>query len=145
MAGSLLVLCALALLSAVSAVDRSKFRTCETAAFCRSHRGKSAEPELRIVTPSLRVDGSGVVTAEVSAAVPGAPPFELTLQAFATGAVRMRILEKGEFPPRWEVRAGKGGSPRLAWGRAPGAPPPPPHTHTTMPSLGCPGSALARS
>ena len=111
----------LALLAlAVGAVDRSKFRTCETAAFCRSHRGKAAEPELRVVTPSLRVDAKGVVTAEVSAAVPGAPPFELTLQAFATGAVRMRVLEKGDFPPRWEVRVGGGRrEPREA---APGRP-----------------------
>ena len=34
-------------LTAVHAVDRSKFRTCETAAFCNRHRTKAAEPEVR--------------------------------------------------------------------------------------------------
>jgi hypothetical protein len=34
-------------LTAVHAVDRSKFRTCETAAFCNRHRSKAAEPEVR--------------------------------------------------------------------------------------------------
>lgn len=37
-----------ACLSATEAVDRSKFRTCEMSSFCRSHRGKASEPEVRI-------------------------------------------------------------------------------------------------
>jgi len=102
--GVVLLLGLFALLGLVNGVDRSKFRTCETSSFCRRHRGVSSEPELRVVLPSVRVDGKGVVTAELSAAVPGSPPFELSLQAFATGAVRMRVLERGDMPPRWEVR-----------------------------------------
>jgi hypothetical protein len=37
----------LVLAAVVNAVDRSKFRTCEQAAFCNRHRGKAAEPEVR--------------------------------------------------------------------------------------------------
>jgi hypothetical protein len=33
-----------AALAAVAAVDRSKFRTCDQAGFCRRHRSKAAEP-----------------------------------------------------------------------------------------------------
>ena len=40
------LLAALALLAGALAVDRSKFRTCNDAGFCRRHRGKTAEPEV---------------------------------------------------------------------------------------------------
>jgi len=46
-AGRLLV--AAALLALVAGVDRSKFRTCNDAAFCRRHRSKTAEPEVGAV------------------------------------------------------------------------------------------------
>jgi len=41
-----LLLAALAFAPA-AAVDRSKFRTCEQASFCRRHRSVEAEPEVR--------------------------------------------------------------------------------------------------
>lgn len=45
----MLRLCILAsLLYTVTAVDRSKFRTCQDASFCRRHRDKTSEPEVRI-------------------------------------------------------------------------------------------------
>lgn len=47
-AGRLLV--AAALLALVAGVDRSKFRTCNDAAFCRRHRSKTAEPEVGAAT-----------------------------------------------------------------------------------------------
>jgi hypothetical protein len=40
------VLVALALAASALAVDRSKFRTCNDAGFCRRHRSKAAEPEV---------------------------------------------------------------------------------------------------
>ena len=61
--------------------------------------------QLRIVPPSIRVGTNGVMTAEVTSASPGSPPFELSLAALSTGTVRMRILEKNDLPPRWEVSA----------------------------------------
>ena len=38
---------AAAVLGACHAVDRSKFRTCDSAGFCKRHRSKTAEPAVR--------------------------------------------------------------------------------------------------
>ena len=121
------------------AVDRSKFRTCKDASFCRRHRDVVSEPAVRgfacrerllirtcgpcavalssalcthspapspqfhVVAGHTRVD-AGVVTAQLASATHGAPPFELSFRAYASGAVRLRIIEKNDLPPRWEVR-----------------------------------------
>ena len=53
----------------------------------------------------MGVSAAGEGKAQLATAVPGAPPFDLTLRAYNTGAVRMRILEHSELPPRWEVSA----------------------------------------
>jgi hypothetical protein len=59
----------------------------------------------------MRVDAASVVlegdtlTARAASAVAGSPPFALTLRFLDTGAVRMRLLEATDAPPRWEVRA----------------------------------------
>ncbi len=60
--------------------------------------------QFRVVsgTAAVNAQGAGVLT--LASHVPQAPPFELTLRAYATGAVRARIIEKGNMPPRWEVR-----------------------------------------
>jgi len=155
-----LVALPLALLPGALAVDRSKFRTCSDAGFCRRHRGKAAEPEVserasgraskaskrasaeRRLPASLRrrrrryrrfvartrspsahpphptnafpaqfrvlpatvADAGGLLVATLHSAVAGAPHFSLSLEAFDSGAARMRVLEKTDQAPRWEVR-----------------------------------------
>ncbi len=67
----MLRLLTLSLLASLGAgVDRSKFRTCETAAFCARHRGKASEPEVRARRPRAR-DG---VRAPRAHARPPPPP-----------------------------------------------------------------------
>lgn len=57
---------------------------------------------------SAAVDAAGVAKLTlVTQTTEKAPPFSLTLRAYNTGAVRMRILESNDLPPRWEVRAGR--------------------------------------
>jgi len=43
------------------------------------------------------------VSAELHSAVVGSPHYSLTIQAFDSGAARVRIVEKSDtLPPRWE-------------------------------------------
>ena len=57
-----------------------------------------------MLADSATVDAAGAGSLRLASAAPGAPPFALSLRAYATGAVRVRILEAGDLPPRWEVR-----------------------------------------
>ncbi len=52
---------------------------------------------------SSSVTSDGRVSLTLHAAVAGAPHFELTAQAYDSGAARVRILEKTDMSPRWEV------------------------------------------
>ena len=70
--------------------------------------------QLRVLAPTVRLDAAGVVLAEVHSAAAGAPPFDLSLSGLASGAVRMRLLERHDLPPRWEVRVGPATKPRPA-------------------------------
>ncbi len=92
-----------ALLGSAGAVDRSKFRTCNDAGFCKRHRGKTAEPEMRIREGSVQLDaGKSVLTAAVD--VVGAPHLDLTVAFYESGIARMRLAETDGKGPRWEVR-----------------------------------------
>lgn len=57
-----------------------------------------------MLAPTIRIDAAGAVNAELSMASPGAPPLDLTLTALSSGALRVRMLERHDLPPRWEVR-----------------------------------------
>lgn len=74
--------------------------------------------QFRVISGSAKVT-AGVVTAELATHVTGAPPFSLTLRAYSTGVLRMRVLEKNDLPPRWEVRpVGRRGWPQTLCARA---------------------------
>jgi hypothetical protein len=138
MAALLRVAALAALLSAASAVDRSKFRTCGQASFCKRHRDAVTEPEVRprrppealapacayvkrsrhpssfhsqfrVAPDSVKVEEStGLLSATLYQAVDGAPPFDLRITTYASGSARMRIVENNGLPARWEVSARTG-------------------------------------
>lgn len=95
---------ALALSSVVLAVDRSKFRTCDSAGFCKRHRGKTSEPALKLRADTVSLN---VTTATVTAAVDvaGAPHLDLYLHLYASGLARLRLAESDGKQPRWQVCA----------------------------------------
>jgi Glycosyl hydrolases family 31/Galactose mutarotase-like len=99
--------------SPAEAVDRSKFRTCNDAGFCKRHRSKAAEPEVRIREGTVSLDaGSSKLKAVVD--VVGAPHLELAVHFYDSGIARIRLTESDTSkPPRWEVSqtALVGGSP----------------------------------
>jgi hypothetical protein len=45
----------------------------------------------------------GLLTATLHSAAAGAPHCALSLEAFDSGAARLRVLEKTDQAPRWEV------------------------------------------
>jgi hypothetical protein len=85
-------------------VDRSKFKTCALSGFCKRHRDRTSEPELHLSPGTISVDAaSATLSATLLSATPGAPPFDLRVHFYASGVARVRILERDEKPPRWEV------------------------------------------
>lgn len=99
----MLRLCILAsLLYTVTAVDRSKFRTCQDASFCRRHRDKTSEPEFRVLSDSIQVNKEGRISGILHSSVAGAPHFNLNFQVFESGTARVRITEKNDMSSRWE-------------------------------------------
>lgn len=93
----------LAALTAATAVDRSKFRTCNDASFCRRHRSKTSEPEFRVGPSTVKVDSvNGLVSATLTSDAAGSPPFNLAVHFYESGVARVRITEKDDNPPRWE-------------------------------------------
>ena len=94
-------------LGAASAVDRSKFRSCAQAGFCRRHRDVSSEPELRVVPGSVKLTAPGQLSASVHSDAMGSPLLDLNIFFYESGIARMRLTEDlpGK-PPRWEVRVG---------------------------------------
>ena len=87
----------------VWAVDRSKFKTCDTSSFCKRHRHRTTEPELRVLPASVALSG-GDITASMHSDAPGAPPFRLVVHIYESGVARVKIMEVNDLPPRWEVR-----------------------------------------
>lgn len=102
----LAVVLAAGLLAGTSAVDRSKFRKCDQAGFCRRHRTKTNEPEMRVMGTSVKMTGTGHLAAAVHSDAAGAPLFDLNVFFYESGIARVRITENiPDKPPRWEVRA----------------------------------------
>jgi hypothetical protein len=88
----------------VHAVDRSKFKTCALSGFCKRHRDRTSEPELHITPGTISVDpATATLSATLLSAAPGAPPFDLRIHFYASGVARVRVLERDDKPPRWEV------------------------------------------
>lgn len=90
-------------------VDRSKFKTCEQATFCRRHRRLSAAgtehraPEWRALADTLRVTATSVVV-DVSAANGTEPQLlELEVTGLESGVMRVRLREKAPRHARYEV------------------------------------------
>lgn len=104
-------LAAALLAAAVLAVDRSKFRRCDQAGFCRRHRGKTTEPEWRLNAGTVKLAAPGQLAATLHSDAPGSPPFDLAVFFYESGIARVRITENiPDKPPRWEVRACAGAS-----------------------------------
>ena len=82
-------------------VDHAKFRTCEQTGFCR--RRRSAEIARGYVVPPASVQSaSGTVTAQLHGG-PFGVALSLSIQALASGPVRMRVVETNPLHgPRWE-------------------------------------------
>jgi hypothetical protein len=98
-----------ALVGAALAVDRSKFRRCDQAGFCKRHRGKASEPELRVMAGSVAMPQPGRLAATVHSDAPGAPLFDLSVAFYESGIARMRLTEVfADKPARWEVRSKRG-------------------------------------
>ena len=105
MAMALKLVVVAAVFALVESVDRSKFKTCTQAGFCKRHRDKTAEPEWHVAAGSLALDAAtATLSATVQSAAPGAPPFDLRIAFYATGVARVRLAEHDDKPPRWEVR-----------------------------------------
>lgn len=58
--------------------------------------------QYHVVSSTVRVlDGSA--TAELHSSEDGAPPFNLDVRFYRTGTARVRVTEKTDQEPRWEV------------------------------------------
>lgn len=100
---------AVALFVAVNdAVDRSKFRTCDSTSFCRRHRELTRWATFR-VNPSTIVASSTGLTAEVirtdnEPSEKSQPVvFTLELIVYEHGILRLKLNEKNPLKPRYEV------------------------------------------
>ncbi len=62
--------------------------------------------QLRVVDGTIKLNSAaGALLATVSSASPGAPPLQLDISFYESGIARVRITEKDERTPRWEVSA----------------------------------------
>jgi alpha 1,3-glucosidase len=95
--GILLLALMLASICKVLAVDRTKFRTCQDALFCRSHRQPSS-PSAYALTSELTLDtAAGRVSGELT------DDLRLTVDVLKSGAVRVRVTEvSGDDGERWK-------------------------------------------
>ena len=83
-------------------VDHSKFRTCETTSFCKRNRTPQQQSRRYLVAPnSVNLDQNGQIHAQLHGG-PYAKPLNLNIRAYASGVVRMRILEENPMRHRWE-------------------------------------------
>lgn len=65
-------------------------------------RPRGCSTQYSVVPSSLRVTDSTVV-GELRSSEVGAPPFTLDVRFYRTGAARVRVTEKTDQAPRWEV------------------------------------------
>ena len=79
----------------VTAVDRSKFRTCELTSFCSRLRGKVNANIYKLLPDTGKVHASGSsYTADLQHNGPNAQLFTLEIAFYTTGVPRVRIFEK---------------------------------------------------
>ena len=84
------------------AVDHSKFRTCAKTGFCRRRRNPEKHHGYVVAPTSLSLSTAGTVTGTLHGGEFGVS-LTLTLQAYASGASRLRITETNPLHgPRWE-------------------------------------------
>ena len=83
------VLCLLLAAAPVGAVDRSKFRTCDQASFCRRFRSEDRPVQYAVGKGTLQRD-CATVTGELAG---GPVPLRLEAQLLATGTTRVRMIE----------------------------------------------------
>jgi len=90
------------LLAPVTCVDHHKFRTCSQTSFCRRRRPATPAREYVISPSSFALDASGRLSAQLHGG-PYGVPLSLSLETYASGAVRLRIVESSPLHgPRWE-------------------------------------------
>ena len=83
-------------------VDHAKFRTCAKTGFCRRRRPADKHHPYVVAPKSLEVDAHGAVRGTLHGGEFGVS-LTLTLQAYASGASRLRITETNPLHgPRWE-------------------------------------------
>ena len=60
--------------------------------------------QLRVVEGTVKVNSAGgALLATVSSGASGAPPLQLDISFYESGIARVRITERDERTPRWEV------------------------------------------
>lgn len=91
-----------ALLSAVAAVDRSKFRTCKDTGFCRRHRAPApAPPKFKVLRDSVASHGLDGISAILQGEQLESPPLKLTIKFYDSGVARIQVvLIKILFSPK---------------------------------------------
>ena len=90
-----------AVLGVASAVDHAKFRTCSQTGFCRRRRNAEIARGY-VVAPSSVSTASGAVNAQLHGG-PFGVALSLSLQAYASGSVRVRVVETNPLHgARWE-------------------------------------------
>jgi len=111
LAAALAVAATLGLLQPASAVDRSKFRTCEQGSFCRRFKKWMARPQLEdalwSVLPDTRaaLQGGGF-SFSVKHKNEAQPHLLARLNLYASGMVRLRLSEVDPVFPRHEIPPG---------------------------------------
>eukprot|EP00418_Pyrodinium_bahamense_P085599 CAMPEP_0179059488 /NCGR_PEP_ID=MMETSP0796-20121207/25378_1 /TAXON_ID=73915 /ORGANISM="Pyrodinium bahamense, Strain pbaha01" /LENGTH=1004 /DNA_ID=CAMNT_0020756245 /DNA_START=1 /DNA_END=3015 /DNA_ORIENTATION=- len=106
-----LALVGLAILRQASAVDRSKFRTCEQGSFCRRFKKWIQRPDreqaLWSILPGTREElPGGGFGFKVQHAHEAAPHLLLRLNTYTSGMVRLRLTEIAPVHPRHEIPPG---------------------------------------
>jgi hypothetical protein len=85
------------------------------------------------VIPASVGNVDGLLTATLHSAAAGAPHFALSLEAFDSGAARLRVLEKTDQAPRWEVSRHPRARSRARAPLAAARSPPQPATRLSLP------------
>mmetsp|Transcript_118101 Transcript_118101/g.220808 ORF Transcript_118101/g.220808 Transcript_118101/m.220808 type:complete len:1022 (+) Transcript_118101:138-3203(+) len=107
----LMALTALMAFPSCSAVDRSKFRTCEQGSFCRRYKKWIARPDIdkplwSIVPGSRQTWSSGNFSFMIKHVAEAEAHLMLRLEFFAAGIVRARLGEIDPVFPRHEIPHG---------------------------------------
>ena len=83
----------------VTAVDKSKFRTCDQTGFCRRHRKHQPKSHYRVDASSI-VKENGRVKATLVGGPAEAVPLPIEITFLTTGVARVRITDPSK--ERWQ-------------------------------------------